>query len=81
MLGAEQFLLDDMCSRHSVPLYIAAAQFPLAHPAVTALLFGARTRDELEATIAALRSPVPPSLWDDLRAEGLINPAAPTPQS
>jgi D-threo-aldose 1-dehydrogenase len=71
--------IEAVCARHAVPLYVAAAQFPLAHPAVTTLLFGARYPTELEATIDALRQPIPPGLWDDLRADGLLDPAAPTP--
>lgn len=67
------------CERHGVPLRAAAMQFPLAHPAVTGLIAGVRTVEHLDEYPALLRRPIPTTLWDDLRAEGLIAPEAPTP--
>ncbi len=69
------------CDRHGVALQTAAARFPLAHPAITALLIGARSPAEYADTIAALRTPIPPALWADLKAEGLLHPDAPVPTS
>lgn len=71
--------IEAVCRRHSVPLQIAAARFPLAHPAVTALLIGARSTAEVETAIAGVEAPIPPQLWADLRAEGLLREDAPTP--
>jgi D-threo-aldose 1-dehydrogenase len=71
--------LDAVCRRHDVPLKAAAIQFPTAHPAVASILTGARNPAELAENEALFRHPIPADLWAELRAEGLIAPAAPTP--
>ncbi|MGL4961549.1 MAG: aldo/keto reductase [Inquilinus sp.] len=71
--------LDAVCRRHGVPLKAAAIQFPAAHPAVASILTGARNPAELAENEALFRHPIPADLWAELRAEGLIAPAAPTP--
>jgi D-threo-aldose 1-dehydrogenase len=71
--------LGAACERHQVPLRAAAMQFPLAHPAVAGLIAGVRTVAHLDEYPALLRRPIPSALWADLRAEGLIHPAAPVP--
>ena len=71
--------IEAVCARHGVPLRIAAANFPLGHPAITALLIGGETPDQFSETVAALRTPIPAALWADLRAEGLIRADAPVP--
>jgi D-threo-aldose 1-dehydrogenase len=72
--------LDMVCQRHGVPLKAAAIQFPLSHPAVAAVLSGAGALAELEENVAMFRVAIPPALWDDLRAEGLLGDDVPTPQ-
>jgi D-threo-aldose 1-dehydrogenase len=67
------------CDRHAVPLIAAALQFPLAHPAVAAVLPGPRNIAEMEENSELLRHPIPPALWADLRDAKLIHPGAPTP--
>jgi D-threo-aldose 1-dehydrogenase len=67
------------CARHAVPLRAAAAQFPLAHPAVRSVIAGVRRIEHLEEYPELLRRPIPAALWADLRAEGLIDPSAPLP--
>jgi D-threo-aldose 1-dehydrogenase len=47
-------------------------QFPLRHPAVTAVLVGARTAAEFEEDVRLFRWEVPDELWADLTATGLI---------
>jgi D-threo-aldose 1-dehydrogenase len=71
--------IREICDRHRVPLTTAAIQFPLAHPAVTALVAGVRTIDHLEAYPAAMRADIPAGLWSELRAERLLREDAPTP--
>lgn len=71
--------LEIVCRRHGAELKAAALQFPLAHPAVTSLLVGARSPEELDEDIALLQTPLPAALWDDLRREGLLPEDAPTP--
>jgi D-threo-aldose 1-dehydrogenase len=72
-------LLAEACARHDVPLRAAAMQFPFAHPAVAGLIAGVRRVEHLDEYPAYLRRPVPAALWDDLRANRLIAPDAPTP--
>ena len=71
--------LGAVCKRHGVPLAAAALQFPLAHPAVAAVLPGPRNVEEMKADVQLLRYPIPPALWADLREAELIHPNAPTP--
>ena len=69
-----------ICDSHHVPLPAAALQFPLAHPAVAAIIPGPRNADEFTQNLALLRHNIPASLWSDLRQAGLLHPDAPTPQ-
>ncbi|MFC4068270.1 aldo/keto reductase [Actinoplanes subglobosus] len=75
---ADQHLVDRalairrVCRRHGVPLRAAAIQFPFTHPAVTAVLVGARSPDEVGDAVAMAGFAVPGALWADLRSEGLI---------
>jgi len=67
-----------ICDSHQVPLVAAALQFPLAHPAVAAILPGPRSVEEFEANAKLLQYPIMPSLWADLRNSELLHPDAPT---
>jgi D-threo-aldose 1-dehydrogenase len=67
------------CARHGVSLKAAAVQFPLAHPAVASVIAGVRSIAHLDEYDLLFRQPIPGELWDDLRADGLIRPDAPTP--
>jgi D-threo-aldose 1-dehydrogenase len=71
--------IEAACDRHGVPLRVGAMHFALAHPAVTSLVLGAQRPEEIRDNVAAFETPVPPALWAELRAEGLIDPRAPTP--
>src|SRR5436190_734424 len=68
-----------VCDAHRVPLAAAALQFPLAHPAVAAIIPGPRNADEFRANLGLLRHPIPAALWADLRQAGLLHPDAPVP--
>lgn len=68
------------CARFGVPLRAAAIQFPLAHPAVTTVVVGARSPAEVDDNLDLLQRTIPPELWVALREEGLIRPDAPIPQ-
>jgi D-threo-aldose 1-dehydrogenase len=65
--------------RYGVRLPSAALQFPLAHPAVVAIIPGAAHPSEVQANIASLLAPIPADFWGELKALGLIDPEAPTP--
>ena len=71
--------LQAVCARHDVPLKAAAIQFPLAHPAVSCVVTGARSRGEIAENIAMLQVDIPADLWAELRSEGLLPDEAPTP--
>jgi D-threo-aldose 1-dehydrogenase len=72
-------LIQKICRLHGVPLPAAALQFPLAHPRVCSVLLGPRTIAELETNLRLLEVDIPPQLWRDLIADGLIRPDAPVP--
>jgi D-threo-aldose 1-dehydrogenase len=71
--------IRDVCTRHGVPLKAAAVQFPLGHPAVSSVLVGCRSVEEVDDNIQMFGHEIPPALWQDLKAEGLISAGAPTP--
>ena len=68
-----------VCDAHDVPLPAAALHFPLAHPAVAAILPGPRAVEEFEENQQLMRHPIPASLWTDLRDQKLLHPQAPVP--
>lgn len=71
--------IEAVCARHGVALKAAALQFPLAHPAIKALIVGMITPTEVDDNLAALKQPIPNAFWAELRNEGLIASDAPTP--
>ncbi len=71
--------IEAVCDSHRVPLEAAALQFPLAHPAVSAIIPGPRNVEEFHANVRLLHHAIPAALWGDLRAAGLLHPHAPTP--
>jgi D-threo-aldose 1-dehydrogenase len=71
--------LQAVCDAHGVPLAAAALQFPLAHPAVCAVIPGPRTAAEFDANLPLFGMTIPAGLWSDLRSAGLLHPAAPIP--
>ena len=68
-----------VCDAHKVPLPAAALQFPLAHPAVAAIIPGPRPAAEFEENVKLIRQPIPSALWAELRDKQLLHPEAPTP--
>ncbi len=71
--------LEAVCQRHGVRLIDAALRFPLAHPAIVSILVGAKHPKEASAAPELLNAVVPPALWQDLKAEGLVRADAPVP--
>jgi len=67
-----------VCARHGVPIGAAAIRFALRHPAVTAVVVGARTAAEVTEDVGYLAVDVPEELFGELAAEGLT-PAADRP--
>lgn len=68
-----------VCRRFAVPPSAAAVQFPFGHPAVTCVVVGARTPDEVDETARMLAHPVPEEFWAAARAAGLLPANVPTP--
>lgn len=70
--------IEAVCVDHGVRLVDAAFQFPLLHPAVLSIIPGAQTPAEVEANARAAAALIPPALWSDLKAAGLMRNEAPT---
>ena len=70
--------IEAVCAAHGTRLVDAAFQFPLRHPAVLSVIPGAKVPEEVEANVRAASAEIPPSLWADLKAQGLMRQDAPT---
>ena len=71
--------LESVCARHGVDLPAAALQFPLAHPVVASVVFGARSRAEVADNCRYLRQETPMAFWHELKERGMIDLDAPVP--
>jgi len=71
--------IENVCNRYDVPLGAAALQFPLGHSVVASVIPGANRPDIVETNLKWIRAPIPSELWQELKAEKLIHPEAPTP--
>ena len=71
--------IQAVCDSHNVPLPAAALQFPLAHPAVCAIIPGPRTAAEFNENLPLFTQKIPAGLWSDLKAQGLLHRDAPVP--
>jgi D-threo-aldose 1-dehydrogenase len=58
--------LRGVCDDHNVPLAAAAIRFPMRHPAVTCVVIGAKTRDQLDKNIGWFDTELPEELWPAL---------------
>jgi D-threo-aldose 1-dehydrogenase len=70
-----------LCGSFNVAPQAAAVQFPLAHPAVSTVLVGLRSAEEVDDLARWRAVSIPNVLWDALKAEGLIVTDAPTPSA
>ncbi len=69
--------LQAVCTAHGVRLVDAAFQFALRHPAVVSVIPGGQGVAEMAGNLAAAQAVVPPALWQDLKAKGLLRADAP----
>lgn len=69
--------IEKVCDAHGVRLVDAAFQFPLRHPAVVSVIPGGQGVAEMESNLQAAQAEIPPTLWTDLKAEGLMRNDAP----
>ena len=75
------FRMRRVCEGFGIPLKAAAIQFPLEHPAVSSIVIGCRSTMEVQENLEAFQIEIPGGVWRTLRAEGLIDPAAPVPKT
>jgi D-threo-aldose 1-dehydrogenase len=71
--------MQAICERHGASLAAAALQFSLAHPSVAAVIPGAKTPGEAIENQRYLNDTVPHAVWESFKADGLLDPLAPTP--
>ncbi len=71
--------LEAVCRAFDVPLPAAAIQFPLAHPAVAAVIPGLDRAAQVSETRRWFETAIPPAFWDALRDEQLVRADAPLP--
>jgi D-threo-aldose 1-dehydrogenase len=71
--------IEAVCLSHGVRLIEAALRFPLVHPALVSVIPGGQTIEQVASNLAILGAEIPPALWDDLKAKGLMRKDAPTP--
>lgn len=73
--------IEAICRQLGVPMAAAAVQFPAAHPQVCSVLTGLASAEELAQAVELMNWPLPAELWHELRAQGLLHPSAPVPES
>ncbi|MFF8596673.1 aldo/keto reductase [Streptomyces sp. NPDC015220] len=71
--------LKGLADKHGISIKAAALQFSLAHPVSAAVVPGATRPSRIAEDIAALDESIPAAFWTELRAAGLVSPAAPLP--
>lgn len=72
--------IEAVCKAHKVKLAQAALRFPLHHPSVVSVIPGGANPKEVQLNTAAMNMKLPKALWRDLKAQGLLHPAAPVPK-
>ncbi|MEP5729473.1 MAG: aldo/keto reductase [Sulfitobacter sp.] len=70
--------IEAVCTDHGVRMVDAAFQFPLLHPAHVAVIPGGQGVKEMAGNLQAAKAQIPPALWSDLKAQGLMDERAPT---
>ncbi|MFK7868071.1 MAG: aldo/keto reductase [Roseobacter sp.] len=70
--------IEEVCRDHEVRLVDAAFQFPLMHPTHLSVIPGGQTVNEMAGNLQAAQAVIPPALWEDLKAKGLMREDAPT---
>ncbi|MFB6783031.1 aldo/keto reductase [Streptomyces sp. NPDC056352] len=73
--------LKALAEKHGTSIKAAALQFSLAHPVAAAVIPGATRPSRIAEDTAALNENIPTAFWTDLRASGLVSPAAPLPNN
>ena len=71
--------LQEITTRHGVPLHVAALHFAGGHPAIASLVIGSATSAEADDNRAIWDVEVPAAMWEELQDSGLIAATAPLP--
>jgi D-threo-aldose 1-dehydrogenase len=71
--------IEAICRDYEVPLRAAALQFPLAHPAIAAVIPGARSAQEIEENFRLMSHSIPNQFWVALRKARLLGENVPVP--
>ena len=61
--------LFDFCQQRAVPLLAVAMQYPFQNPGINITLTGAASPEELQKTLTACQTELPPDFWQELHAE------------
>jgi D-threo-aldose 1-dehydrogenase len=72
--------IQAICKAHDVKLPQAALRFPLSHPAIVSVIPGGQKPGEVRRNAELIATKIPPALWRDLKAAGLMRADAPTPR-
>ena len=64
--------LAQVCEAHGTTLPAAALAYPYRHPAVTSVVLGMRTPEQVQQNLELAAQSVPEALWNELRELGLI---------
>ena len=70
--------LKRVSDEYNFPLPAAALQFPLFNSLVSAVIPGARTKEEFAQILNWFSTKIPLDFWDELKENGLMDPMAPT---
>lgn len=68
-----------VADRYGISMKAAGLQFALANPVVAAVIPGASRPSRIAEDTSALQESIPADFWRELRAQRLVNPAAPLP--
>ncbi len=71
--------LRRVCDRHHVDLKAAALQFSAAHPAVAAIIPGAKHPDRIPQDVGLINARIPSAFWAELKERELLPADAHTP--
>ncbi|NQZ29943.1 MAG: aldo/keto reductase [Oceanospirillaceae bacterium] len=69
--------IEQVCHNHQVTLAQAAIAFPMLHPSVVSVIPGGQSSVEVIRNCATLNHQIDVSLWQELKAQGLLHPKAP----
>ncbi len=71
--------IAEVCAEFDVQMPAAAVHFPLAHPAVKAVVVGMSRKGAPRQNFEWYKASIPGGLWDRFKAEGILSASTPTP--